>query len=94
MDNVFIGSDVTILGNVRIGPNAIVAAGCLIDKDVPPDSIVGGIPAKVIGKFSDLFDKRKQEEYPRELRPTSQEVNIQLVEFLWKRFEESREPLK
>ena len=45
MDNVFIGSNTTILGGVRIGPNAIVAAGSVITKDVPPNSIVGGVPA-------------------------------------------------
>lgn len=94
MDNVFVGSGTTILGNVRIGPNAIVAAGSLVNKDVQPNSIVGGVPAKVIGKFSDLFDERKYEEYPRELRPTNQEVNSKLVELLWKEFIESRELYK
>ena len=42
MDNVFIGCNSTILYGVRIGPNAIVAAGSLVTKDVPPGSIVGG----------------------------------------------------
>lgn len=42
MDNVFIGANSTIMYNVRIGPNAIVAAGSVVTKDVPPGSIVGG----------------------------------------------------
>lgn len=61
MDNVFIGANSTILYNVRNGPNSIVAAGSVVTKDVPPGVIVGGVPAKVIGKFDDLYKKRLQE---------------------------------
>lgn len=56
-DNVFIGYGAIILPNVTIGPNAIVAAGAVVTSDVPPDSIVGGVPAKIIGKVSALVDK-------------------------------------
>lgn len=42
MDNVFIGANSTILHDVQIGPNAIIAAGSVVTKDVPPGSIVGG----------------------------------------------------
>ena len=52
-DNVFIGGHSVIVGDVSIGPNAIIAAGSVVTKDVPPYSIVGGVPAKVIGyRFS------------------------------------------
>lgn len=61
MDNVFIGSNSTILYNVRIGPNAIVAAGSVVTKDVPPGTIVGGVPARVIGSFDELYKKRLEE---------------------------------
>lgn len=57
-DNVFIGANSLILGPVAIGPNAIVAAGAVVNKDVPPNSIVGGVPAKVIGSFDELRKKR------------------------------------
>lgn len=50
MDNVYIGMDSIILGNVRIGPNAIINAGSLVTTDVPPNSIVSGVPAKVLGE--------------------------------------------
>lgn len=46
MDNVFIGSNSTILPDVKIGPNAIVAAGSVVTKDVPPGTIVGGYRQK------------------------------------------------
>ena len=46
--------------NVKIGPNAIVAAGSVVTKDVPEGCIVGGNPAKVIGKYENLVEKRKR----------------------------------
>jgi len=46
--NVWIGANVTILSGVTIGDNAIVAAGAVVTKDVAPNTIVGGIPAKFI----------------------------------------------
>ncbi len=51
-----IGSNCTILGNVTIGENAMVGAGSVVTKDVPPNKIVVGNPAKVIG---DVPDKQK-----------------------------------
>ena len=60
-DNVFIGSSSIVLPNVKIGPNAIVAAGSVVTKDVPEGSIVGGNPAKIIGSFDDLFQRRVEE---------------------------------
>lgn len=63
-DFVWLGSDVIISGNVHIGEGAIVAIGAVVVKDVPPYSIVGGNPARVIkyrniDKFNELKDKRK-----------------------------------
>lgn len=58
MDNVFIGCNSTILSNVRIGPNAIIAAGSVVTKDVPENSVVAGVPAKVIGTFDEFVEKR------------------------------------
>lgn len=49
-DYVWIGSRALILPSVRIGKGAVVAAGSVVTKDVEPMSIVGGVPAKVIGK--------------------------------------------
>lgn len=46
-----IGSGTTILCNVTIGENAIVGAGSVVTKDVPPNSIVAGNPAKFIRKL-------------------------------------------
>lgn len=47
-DDVWIGYGATIMSGVKIGQGAIIAAGSVITKDVPPYAIVGGIPAKII----------------------------------------------
>jgi acetyltransferase-like isoleucine patch superfamily enzyme len=47
-DNVFIGLGSTLLPGVEIGPDSVVAAGAVVAKDVPPGTVVGGVPAQVI----------------------------------------------
>lgn len=47
-NDVWIGARVTILEGISIGDGAVVAAGAIVTKDIPPYAIVGGIPAKVI----------------------------------------------
>jgi hypothetical protein len=42
---------------VTIGPNAVVAAGSVVSKDVPPNTVVGGVPAKRICSIDELVDR-------------------------------------
>lgn len=49
--NAWIGAKATILPGVIIGENAVVAAGAVVTSDVPKNSVVAGIPAKVIKKI-------------------------------------------
>ena len=85
-DNVFIGSHSVIMYDTKIGPNVIVAAGSVVTKDIPPGSVVGGVPAKVIGSFDDLMKRREIEEYPNQLAPANQKVSSELEEYLWREF--------
>ncbi|WP_349357735.1 acyltransferase [Salinibacterium sp. G-O1] len=47
-DDCWIGSGATILSNVRVGRGSVIAAGCVVTKDVPPYSVVAGVPGRVI----------------------------------------------
>lgn len=77
MDNVFIGSNSTILPDVKIGPNVVVAAGSVVTKDVPENSVVAGVPAKVIGKFDEYMNKRKN-------------IKDYTADDMWRRFDEEK----
>lgn len=91
MDNVFIGSNCQIMYDVRIGPNAIVAAGSVVTKDVPENSIVAGVPAKVIGSFDKYVERIKEtNSYPVDLSPNGQKISQKLVELQWQAFESKR----
>ena len=47
-NNVWIGSHATILGGVTIGDGSVIAAGAVVTKDVPENTVAGGVPAKII----------------------------------------------
>ena len=47
-DDVWIGANAVILPGVHIGNHCVVAAGAVVTKDVPPHSLVGGVPAKIM----------------------------------------------
>lgn len=61
-NNVFIGSRTCIASNVRIGSNVIIGACSLVNKDIPDNCVVAGIPAKIIKTFDEYLEKREQGE--------------------------------
>jgi len=58
-ENCFIGDSVIVLPNVKIGPNSIVGAGSVVTRDIPPNSIAVGNPAKVISTVDEYINKIK-----------------------------------
>lgn len=66
-DDVWIGYGAIIMSSVHIGQGAVVAAGAVVTKDVPPYAIVGGVPAKVIKyRFeSDIIDELLKVDYSK-----------------------------
>lgn len=89
-NNVYIGQKAMILRGVTIGDNVIIAAGSIVTKDVPSDSVVAGVPARVVCTLDEYYQKRKSvaqkeaKQYARDLyafrgtRPT--------VEDFWEEF--------
>jgi carbonic anhydrase/acetyltransferase-like protein (isoleucine patch superfamily) len=61
-DNVFVGIRSIIMPGVTIGTGSIVATGSLVTKDVPPHTVVGGVPAKVICSVDDYVASYQEPE--------------------------------
>jgi len=59
-DNVLIGANAVVLEGVRVGAGSVVAAGSVVTKDVEPNSVVVGSPAKVIKKVDDKTKAKTQ----------------------------------
>ena len=59
--NAYIGAGAIILPGVTVGEFAIVAAGAVVTKDVPPRTIVAGVPARVIGNVDEYLNKLREE---------------------------------
>lgn len=81
MDNCFIGDSTLILPGVVIGPNAIVGAGSVITKNVPPDSVVAGNPARFI---------RSYESYIEDMRKLSRDKKIFSEEYYIERLDDEK----
>ena len=52
-NNVVIGAGSVIIGDITIGDNCVIGANSVVLKDVPPDSVIAGVPAKVIKRKND-----------------------------------------
>ncbi len=51
--NVWIAAGATVIGGVTVGENSVVAAGAVVTKDVPPNTLVGGNPARIIRSIAE-----------------------------------------
>jgi acetyltransferase-like isoleucine patch superfamily enzyme len=87
-DNVFIGSNTTILPNVMIGPNTIIAAGSLVNKSISGNGVYGGVPVRYICSLDELIDKRRKESHI-EITRGKGGLSKETVEMVWKRFKEN-----
>lgn len=61
-NNVVIGRNVSILKGVEIGDNTIIALGSVVTKSVPPNSVIAGMPARVVCTLDEYYEKRKQKQ--------------------------------
>jgi acetyltransferase-like isoleucine patch superfamily enzyme len=91
-DNCIIGSNVILLPNIRIGRNSVVGAGSVVISDVPPNSVVVGVPARPLGSV-DKYREKCLERWKAQRPP---DAILEPGETWWnsKHFSENREKLK
>lgn len=82
-EDVWIGCNVTLLAGVNIGRGSTIAAGAVVNKDVPPYSIVGGVPAKFI-KFKWTIPEILEHE--RKLYPESERYSASELKDFFEKF--------
>lgn len=85
-DNVFVGTGATILYDVKIGNNVVIAAGTYVNKDIPDNSVVGGVPAKVLGSFDDFKAKRAQVKNANQPVVAGGDLSDVCIEEVWDAF--------
>lgn len=59
-NNVYFGTNVTILKGGAVGDNCIIGAGSVVNKPIPSNSVAAGVPCKVICSIEDYYTKRQQ----------------------------------
>lgn len=59
-NGVFIGAGSVVLPNVKIGDNSIIGAGSVVTKDVPPNVVCAGNPARVLSTLDEFIDKNRE----------------------------------
>ena len=82
LENCFIGVDSIILPGVTIGPNSIVGAGSVVVKDVLPNTVVAGVPARKISSLDDYIEKYKGNMVPIKSRNRN-DLRRELTLYFW-----------
>ena len=89
-DNTIIGMNSIILPGVTIGPNCVIGAGSVVTRDIPPDTVAAGVPAKVLMTLDEYEEKKLAEALI--VRGLSQEERKKALMGLWeKKDREDRE---
>ena len=81
-DNSFVGANALLMPGIRIGPDSIVGAGSLVTHDVPPNTVVGGVPARVLCSL-DEYIARYQQKWVPVTAADRQALRRELTRQLW-----------
>ena len=81
-DNCFVGINSIILPGVKIGPNSIVGAGSVVNKDVPPNTVVAGVPARFICSLNEYVEKYKEKMVPIKSE-NRDDLRVELTKYFW-----------
>lgn len=109
-NNIYFGTNVTVLKGVTIGDNCIIGAGSIVTHDIPENSVAVGVPCKVVCTLDDYYLKRKtaaikeafehvlaiEKRYHR--RPYPKEMREEFIYFVdksnWEEYEKRGVPIK
>jgi bifunctional UDP-N-acetylglucosamine pyrophosphorylase/glucosamine-1-phosphate N-acetyltransferase len=61
-DNVKIGSDTMLVAPIRVGSGSVTGAGAVVTKDVPPDTLVAGVPATIKKRLNENKEEQKEKD--------------------------------
>jgi len=82
LDNCFIGANAIIMPGVQIGPNSVVGAGSVVTNDVPPQTVVAGVPAQALYSLDEYIERYQRKIIP--IKATNRrELRRELTHQLW-----------
>lgn len=88
-NNVFIGADVKILYDVKVGDNVIIAAGALVNRDVPSNCVWGGVPGRYLCSFDEYLQRRREFAVEHPADNANMEISPACEEEMWNAFRSS-----
>ena len=91
-DNIYIGTNSTILYDTKIGSNVIIGAGSIVTKDIPNNSVAVGTPARVIASFDDYVN-RLQSRKMLTFKKKNGIIDSEDCSGIWKKFEQEHTDL-
>lgn len=83
-NNVFIGAGTRILYDTRIGSQVIIATGSIVTHDIPDNSVVAGVPARIIGTFDEYVMKMKNQIHEDDYNSANDKKEA--IEYMWQQF--------
>lgn len=81
-NNCFIGNCVIILPGVTIGENSVIGAGAVVSRDIPPNSVAVGVPARVIMTTTEYADKCLAKTPPYDLESYKQDRRREILKYI------------
>lgn len=90
-EDCWIGANAILLPGVHIGRGSIVAAGAVVTKDVPPYSVVGGCPAKII---TSKFSKEDVISHETAIYPHSERMKLSDIDYIFNTYFQDKLPLR
>lgn len=81
-DNVFIGVNAVLMPEITIGSNSIIGVGSVVNKDVPPNTVVAGVPARPLCSLDEYIARYHQKMIPL-TATTKTALRAELTETLW-----------